>query len=1177
MIRKAASCALATGIVASLLATHASAIDYFDWKSGLVGNQVWQQDGNWVQPSYPNSGSRGARIAVAADLNLDVGATNVAVAELLLDGTAAGVDINIVGSGGKLVFQNDDNNVGIDPAPSAPDVEDILQSEGVNHGRVYVTSSGVAGSTNTISAPVQFSNNGFLEGVDVFGTKSLTISGPVTIVGASANDSLQIRSYLPVGTKLQLTGDMNLTDAGDGTTGRFLVLNNYYTSDHATPPRGLIEISGQISGAGGIIAGWTWDVDGVETGTDDTLYDPAPPPAGPLGSIILSGDNTFTEDVLQARGNLVVGHDHALGVDNTFRQAGQAGGSKEVGYNLISSSDDRKIANNVQIAQWMTVKGAAQIAGIEDIGDHSLEFTGSVAQTNTRGIVNLLPTGKTLTFSGPVYPNIKAENPPGNGRALTLDGDGKTVISGGVRDQLVTGTEDPTLENKTGFLRVRGTGVVVIDGRVFTNGVQTGYNDTDYGGYTFVEGSNLHFRGNQNDEGTYPGDDLPNGGIVSRGGAVGVDEGVSTNSVFLNKLNNSSSPLGPLTSPFFATWGNNESVLTNYSTGGLMLGTVGTNEYTQNLDFTTGDLARAANMSLAAQEGGSTYTGTITPSSTVAVNPNTYQLGGGSGTLTLPNANQLTGARNVLVTNGGTVKLANSNNYSGTTRVLRKYATSSTGIARADSADPDLDGRYDETSLETAVSSTLSVTTLSNGGVASSLGSSSSAASNLVLQGGALKYEGAATSTDRLFTVGTTGATLDASGSGAVSFTNTGALAIDQPARRTGLISTGVFGGGNATVFGQPSHTTASRRAFHTEDLTIGMRVYTSGGDFTPPAGGSPVRITSITNREVMRAGQPELLDSESDTDASTLPNAWPGYTSSGSIPTIQFGPAPARFLTLTGSNTGNNTLAPLIGNAPAADLDAAATTAEVAAAEAAAGYGTVGVVKQGPGTWVLTGNNTYSGATNVEAGTLLINGLQTGSSLTTVSSGARFGGTGQIGGALTMLEGSIYTATGVANSLDALNVLGNVDLNALANTLDVTGITSGTHTLMTYAGTLLGTFESTPGYSVDYGTGSNSQITITKIATALVGDYNNNGKVDAADYNIWRDHLGAAGSTLGANRDPANSGVVSQADYNSWKANFGMALGSGALGSAAVPEPATSVLVGWISLFFAGAMRRKR
>ena len=45
-----------------------------------------------------------------------------------------------------------------------------------------------------------------------------------------------------------------------------------------------------------------------------------------------------------------------------------------------------------------------------------------------------------------------------------------------------------------------------------------------------------------------------------------------------------------------------------------MLGTVGSNEYSQNLDFTSGDLANAANMSLAAQEGGSTYTGTITPS-----------------------------------------------------------------------------------------------------------------------------------------------------------------------------------------------------------------------------------------------------------------------------------------------------------------------------------------------------------------------------------------------------------------------------------------------------------------------------------------------------------------------------------------------------------------------------------
>ena len=81
----------------------------------------------------------------------------------------------------------------------------------------------------------------------------------------------------------------------------------------------------------------------------------------------------------------------------------------------------------------------------------------------------------------------------------------------------------------------------------------------------------------------------------------------------------------------------------------------------------------------------------------------------------------------------------------------------------------------------------------------------------------------------------------------------------------------------------------------------------------------------------------------------------------------------------------------------------------------------------------------------------------------------------------------------------------------------------------------------------------------------ALIGDYNDNGVVDAADYTVWRDKLGAAGSTLGANRDPANgSGPVSAADYNSWKANFGSSLGSGngsSSGLSSVPEPSSGFL----------------
>ena len=62
-----------------------------------------------------------------------------------------------------------------------------------------------------------------------------------------------------------------------------------------------------------------------------------------------------------------------------------------------------------------------------------------------------------------------------------------------------------------------------------------------------------------------------------------------------------------------------------------------------------------------------------------------------------------------------------------------------------------------------------------------------------------------------------------------------------------------------------------------------------------------------------------------------------------------------------------------------------------------------------------------------------------------------------------------------------------------------------------------------------------------------LLGDYNLNGKVDAADYTVWRDGLG----------DEFVAG-----DYDVWKANFGAGSGSGSLSGSAVPEPATLLML---------------
>jgi hypothetical protein len=75
-----------------------------------------------------------------------------------------------------------------------------------------------------------------------------------------------------------------------------------------------------------------------------------------------------------------------------------------------------------------------------------------------------------------------------------------------------------------------------------------------------------------------------------------------------------------------------------------------------------------------------------------------------------------------------------------------------------------------------------------------------------------------------------------------------------------------------------------------------------------------------------------------------------------------------------------------------------------------------------------------------------------------------------------------------------------------------------------------------------------------------LVGDYNGDDVVSAADYLIWRDTLG---STTDDRADGNNDGTVNAPDYDVWRAAFGSGGGS----AAAVPEPEA------LALFIAGVV----
>jgi hypothetical protein len=246
---------------------------------------------------------------------------------------------------------------------------------------------------------------------------------------------------------------------------------------------------------------------------------------------------------------------------------------------------------------------------------------------------------------------------------------------------------------------------------------------------------------------------------------------------------------------------------------------------------------------------------------------------------------------------------------------------------------------------------------------------------------------------------------------------------------------------------------------------------------------------------------------------------------------------------------------------------------------------GAGGITVQNDAVVHLNGANDYAGATSV-TGTgspkLFVNGTKTGAGAVTIAAVGTLGGTGTVAGTITN-NGTIAPGTSVgtltaagnvtmgANShlaielsgaaADKLVVGGNLSLSNV-DFLDVTGTGSGLSWIIATYGSLTGTFNNvTPGYTVNYGTGANSQITLNKAPTGINGDFDNNGKVDAGDYVTWRRSNGTNNPLL---NDNGLGTPVGPAHYTLWRANFAKPPGSGTGtfdDSPAVPEPSTMVL----------------
>mgnify|MGYP000004327431 CR=1 FL=1 len=520
-------------------------------------------------------------------------------------------------------------------------------------------------------------------------------------------------------------------------------------------------------------------------------------------------------------------------------------------------------------------------------------------------------------------------------------------------------------------------------------------------------------------------------------------------------------------------------------TGGLSIGAGGNNRFTMGFRSTLGTnspLTITKNLGFAGNDRmsvvfGSTTTGDLTFSSPTASLGNSVMT-----EFDIQNANtafqgNLTGTQILKKFGPGNLILSGNSSFSGGLYIARGLG----GLAF--------------TSAGTVIANNIG-----NAGANSSIGAGSNTISatafaiTTIADGGILRYApinsvgGGATSTDRLFAIGPNGGTIDASGTGAINFTNIGTQNPERAAAATDLLTAS---GGSQIRF---TNATVHR-------LLIGMTV--TGTNI--PGG---TTITGI----------------DTNTRLVTLSNNVTGAVASGAFINFGYG---TRTMTLTGTNTDSNSIAGVLANP-------------------ATGGGNLALTKSGVGTWVLGGANTYTGNTTVNAGTLNIvnasglsgtpsvtigtggtlNYIASANSPMTTGAGSTLtitGGTGTaIGGSIgSTLTGAQMTFNGAATTTGAINV----------NVFGVPGVTgtTGTYTLVSAASGLNGgTYTLGNIFNNTNFTASNLQVTGTSITVDTVAAT----PLTAA---FWNGSLGGGvwtqsdGSTT-SNWQLASGSVVNQA-----------------------------------------------
>jgi fibronectin-binding autotransporter adhesin len=876
-------------------------------------------------------------------------------------------------------------------------------------------------------------------------TYSLSVNGPITAYGAN----------------ITLTGT---TTSASGSS-LFTGLLGELGAANFTQTTGSLQVSapGDSAYSGAIGGGGSF----VKSGS---------------GNLTLSGTNTYTGATTISDGTLTVsgtladttavtvasGKTYNVNATDTIGSLAGAGTVQTSGTVTLTSGGDNTSTIFSGVIQngtgtlsltksgsgTLTLSGANTYSGSTTLTAGSI-LVGNAGSGNVGSITNSSVGTGTLIFNGGT---ISSDSSTARTINNPITYTGNVTFGDGTNNGALTFAAAEALGAANRTLTVNTTGGVTLSGIISSTGA---YGITKAGAGTLtLSGTNTYSGGTTISAGTLKIDNaaalgassgaasITSGAVLDLNGITMTNTnaltvngtGISTNGAIINSSSTGATYAGLLTlgSDSSIVGGTGTITISNVGTItgsglGLTLGGAQGGTLTSILGTGTGTLTKqnAGTWNLA---GVNTFTGNTTIS---------------GGTLAITGSGQLNSG-----TYSGAIAIASSSTFkysSSANQTLQTGVISGAGNLIKDtdtSSILTLSATNTYTGTTTINAGTLSISTIANVSTNSNLGAASSG--NIIINGGILKYTGSGSSSNRNITLGSSGGTIDASGSG--TLTLTGGI---TPTASTSPTLT-LTGSGNGTL---------STAAYATP-ATSGTSALTKSGNgtWTLSFANTYIGATTISAGTLSVTALNALGTNASGTtiaSGATLDLQGVAYSTTEGL-TVNGGTIK--------TSTGTSSFAGTISLGANSTVDVGGT--QLTLSGIISSTSTHSLTKTSSGILILTGNNSYTGGTTINAGTLNMghaNAISTSGTITfgggtlqhsssnTTDYSSRFSTTASQAYNIDTSNQNVTLATALTSSGGSLTKSGSGTLTLSGNNT-YTGATTISDGTLTVSGTLADT-----------------------------------------------------------------------------------------------------------------------